>query len=98
MQLLYLSIVLAQSFWASSDLLKSMHSSRMAFSSLHTQHGYGLLAPSAVMGHGELHTFGPEAGLLSDLSGAATAALDAEAFQQSIVILSKALIGLTKLD
>jgi hypothetical protein len=50
MQLLYLSIVLAQSFWGSLDLLKSMHSSRTAFSSLHTQHGYEILVPSGVKG------------------------------------------------
>jgi hypothetical protein len=40
MQFLYLSIVVAQSFWGSLELLKSMHSSREAFSSLHTQHGW----------------------------------------------------------
>jgi len=39
-QILYFSIVEAQSFWGSLALLKSMHSSRLAFSSLHTQHGY----------------------------------------------------------
>merc|ERR1712098_792567 len=40
-QLLYLSIVVAQSFCGYFALLKSIHSSRVAFSSLHTQHGLG---------------------------------------------------------
>jgi hypothetical protein len=41
-QLRYLSIVVAQSFCGSDELLNSMHSSREAFSSLQTQQGWGL--------------------------------------------------------
>jgi len=40
MQALYLSIVVAQAVCGSFALLKSIHSSRAAFSSLHTQQGY----------------------------------------------------------
>lgn len=40
MQLLYLDTILSHSFCGSSVLEKSMHSSRAAFSSLHTQQGY----------------------------------------------------------
>lgn len=39
-QLLYLSIVVAQSFCGSRALLNNMHSSRVAFSSLQTQQAY----------------------------------------------------------
>jgi hypothetical protein len=39
MQLLYKSIVDWQSFWGSAAFEKSMHSSRLDFSSLHTQQG-----------------------------------------------------------
>jgi len=46
MQLLYWSTVLAQSFCGSAAVLKSMHSSRWAFSSLQTQHGLGAAAGS----------------------------------------------------
>lgn len=40
MQLRYWSIMLLQSFVGSDPVEKSMHSSRLDFSSLHTQHGY----------------------------------------------------------
>jgi hypothetical protein len=39
MQSLYWSIVGWQAFWGSAAAEKSMHSSRLAFSSLHTQQG-----------------------------------------------------------
>jgi len=40
MHILYWAIVELQSFAGSAALEKSMHSSRLAFSSLQTQHGY----------------------------------------------------------
>lgn len=40
MHVLYLEIMSRHSAWGSLPLEKSMHSSRAAFSSLHTQHGY----------------------------------------------------------
>jgi len=48
MQLRYWSIVDWQAAWGSAALEKSMHSSRLAFSSLQTQQGFGLEAASAV--------------------------------------------------
>lgn len=42
MQLRYWSMVELQSLAGSGALEKSMHSSRLAFSSLQTQHGYSL--------------------------------------------------------
>ena len=39
-QTLYFVTRSAHSFWASSELEKSIHSSLLAFSSVHTQHGY----------------------------------------------------------
>lgn len=43
MQVLYFSIIGLQSFSGSAALEKSMHSSRAAFSSLQTQHGYAVV-------------------------------------------------------
>jgi len=56
-QILYLSIVEAQSFSGSLALLKSIHSSRLAFSSLHTQHGYSRISNYAIQS-AESRTFG----------------------------------------
>lgn len=64
MQLLYFSIVDAQSFWGSLALLNNMHSSLNAFSSLHTQHGLGFVACSAAFC--STFEFPPRAGIAID--------------------------------
>lgn len=55
-QLLYLSIVLAQSLCGSLALLKSMHSSRDAFSSLQTQQGCNVLSDFEISNRFEAST------------------------------------------
>jgi hypothetical protein len=76
-QLLYLSIVEEQSFCASADLLKSIHSSRVAFSSLQTQHGYCQSVQSFIRlwtsENPGRRTFGP---VLATFSGCAAATAD----------------------
>jgi hypothetical protein len=46
----------AQSFWGSLALLKSIHSSRLAFSSLHTQHGYSQPIRNVELEYKSVHT------------------------------------------